>query len=90
MALPETAQQVADQVDPTTAYFFQQGLLGVIIVVLLGVIARLWTLLGKKDEKIETLQNSRLEDTKQALGSVAAAVKTVEATISALQTLGRK
>lgn len=70
--------------------FVQQGLTGSIAVILGGVVWYLWKELGKKDERIFSLQESRLTDTKEALGSISAAVKTVEATINALQTLGRK
>lgn len=69
---------------------FAQGGPAAIIAVLLGVVGKLWIDGKDKDERIYALQESRLSDTKEALGSISAAVKTVEATINALQTLGRK
>lgn len=59
------------------AYFIQQGLLGVIIVVLGGVIIWQQRKLDKKDEEIKALyksveivQEKRLEDSKENIANI--------------------
>lgn len=97
-ALPDLASKAAEP-------FLQQGILGALCVALavalVGAVvvmrrdtnaerAKYDAEIALKDKKIDDLHTSRLEDTKTALGSVTAAVKTVEATINALNSLGRK
>lgn len=68
----------------------QQGLLGVICVILLWVVKTLWS--ENKALQAARLEDKdvHLEDTKSAMASVTSAVDTVKATISALQTLSGK
>lgn len=59
--------EIFAQTDPQTGifnYLFTQGILGVVAVGLIIVVIYQQKKLDKKDEKIEALQNARLEDNK--------------------------
>lgn len=54
----------ADPATGITNYLFTQGVLGVALVAAIVVIIYLQRKLDRKDEKIDTLQNARLDDNK--------------------------
>lgn len=79
--------------DTITSYFAQQGLLGIIILMLIGVVIWLQKRIDNKDKQITDLQDKRITDANQYTSSYIAAskeaVETGRDNLSALSLLQR-